>query len=129
MEMLSPSVLPMSAIQLYGTSSKDTYSIQSLNAAVNFRGITRVQSSIPAKTWFFCCVEETVQQLFFNCCVAVDVWNIISQILDVQIGSDFEPVAKQQKSNKKHAMRNVCYADILWSLQKTRNTLCFQGEC
>jgi methionine salvage enolase-phosphatase E1 len=61
-----------------------------------------------------------VQQLFFNCCVAVDVWNIISQILDVQIGSGFEPVAKWWNSNKKHGMRNVCYADILWSLWKTR---------
>jgi len=42
----------------------------------------------------FCSEPETVQHLFFDCCVAKVSWNHLSEILGTQIGTDFESVAR-----------------------------------
>lgn len=47
--------------------------------------------------------------------------------LCVDIGCDYESVAKYWIANKKHLITNVVSSVVLWSLWKLRNELCFQG--
>jgi hypothetical protein len=45
-------------------------------------------------TCLFCSEPETVHHLFFECCVAHSIWNIMSKILGISVGRDFESIAK-----------------------------------
>ena len=78
-------------------------------------------------TCLFCAESETISHLFFNCCVAVNVWRIISDMLSVELGCNYESVARFWIANKKHLITNVISSVVLWSLWKLRNELCFQG--
>jgi len=143
-------------------NSSGQYSVQSLYAVLNFRGVSPIhipavwQLSIPPrvhiflwllynnklltrdnlqkrrdvadKTCLFCCEEETVNHLFFDCCVASLTWNYISIELGVQVGSDFESIGRWWISNNKNAVLNCVCAATLWSIWKLRNNLCFQGK-
>ena len=44
----------------------------------------------------------------------------------MNIGSDYESVAKLWVANKKHVVTNVISSVVLWSLWKLRNEICFQ---
>ena len=74
----------------------------------------------------FCSEPETVQHLFFDCCVARVSWDHLSEVLGTQIGTDFESVARWWVSEKNNSVLNTCSAALLWSLWKLRNDLCFQ---
>jgi hypothetical protein len=78
-------------------------------------------------TCLFCSKQEFICHLFFECIVAVSVWRLIYEILDVDIGRDYESMAKLWIANKKHLITNVVSSATLWSLWKLRNELCFQG--
>jgi hypothetical protein len=43
---------------------------------------------------FFCTERESIIHLFFECCVAVNVWKLVIEVLGVDIGADYESVAK-----------------------------------
>jgi hypothetical protein len=45
-------------------------------------------------TCLFCCELESVSHLFFECCVARNVWVVLSEMLGLSVGRDFESVAK-----------------------------------
>lgn len=45
-------------------------------------------------SYLFCAENETVQHLFFDCCVATLMWRHVSEIFDIQIGLSFEFVAR-----------------------------------
>jgi hypothetical protein len=60
--------------------------------------------------------------------VAKLVWDYISEILGLNIGHDFESVARFWLANKKHKVTNTISAAVLWSFWKFRNELCFQGR-
>jgi hypothetical protein len=47
--------------------------------------------------------------------------------MGVDIGSDFESVAKLWLSAKKYRTLNVLTTVVFWTLWKMRNNLCFQG--
>jgi hypothetical protein len=75
---------------------------------------------------------------FFECYVAQNLWNIVSEIVGVKIGPDFESMARLwlsdtkyfffcEWSDKKYKWTNVCIAAVLLSLWKIQNELCFQG--
>jgi hypothetical protein len=78
-------------------------------------------------TCLFCSDQESISHLFFNCVVAKNVWIIISEVLEVGIGEDYESVAKLWIANKKYVVTNVVTSAVLWSLWKLRNELYFQG--
>jgi hypothetical protein len=42
----------------------------------------------------FYCEKEIVSHLFFECCVAKNVWSVVSEILGLVVGDSFESVAK-----------------------------------
>ena len=81
------------------------------------------------QTCLFCCEIESVNHLFFDCCVAKAIWSEISILMDKEVGQDFESVARWWISNNKNEILNCVCAATLWVLWKLRNGLCFQGKC
>ena len=65
---------------------------------------------------------------FFGCCVASVMWRHLSEIFDVNLGADYESVARWWLSNNRHAIMNMTCATLMWSIWKLRNDLCFQGK-
>jgi hypothetical protein len=61
--------------------------------------------------------------------VAQNLWSIVSEIVGMKIGPDFESMAKMWLNDKKFKWTNVCSAAVLWSLWKIRNEMCFHGSC
>jgi hypothetical protein len=59
--------------------------------------------------------------------LTVNVWKLVAEVLDVNIGSDYESIAKLWVANKKHLVTNVFSSAVLWTLWKLRNEICFQG--
>ena len=55
----------------------------------------------------FCSERETSHHLFFECVVAKQVWAIISELLGLEIGSDFESVGSRWLSNKRFLVHNM----------------------
>jgi hypothetical protein len=60
--------------------------------------------------------------------VAKLIWGHISEILNLNLGHDFESVARFWITNKNHQVTHNVSAAVLWSLWKFRNELCFQGR-
>jgi hypothetical protein len=109
---------------LWSYTLNDSYSVQSLYAVINCRGVTPVfvhaiwKLVIPPRVHFFLwllshnrlltrdslkkcrdvndptCLfysdQESISHLFFNYVVAKNVWTIISKVLEVDIGEDYE---------------------------------------
>jgi hypothetical protein len=65
--------------------------------------------------------------LVFNCVVAKQLWSILSEILNGQVGTDFVSVGTMWISNRKFIVENIFCAAALWGLWKLRNNMCFQG--
>lgn len=78
-------------------------------------------------TCLFCNELESISHLFFDCIVAVNVWKAVAEVVDVNISSDYESVARLWVANKKYLVTNVISSAVLWSLWKLRNEICFQG--
>jgi hypothetical protein len=52
---------------------------------------------------------------------------MISDLLGLKIGENFEYVARLWLANKNHELTNVLSSAVIWSIWKLRNELCFQG--
>jgi hypothetical protein len=122
-------------------SSSGKYSVQSLYAIINDRGVSHVYTrhvavegasrihiflcllannktltrdnlakrrQVDDPTCVFCCELETVKHLFFECCVAQALWLELSEVLGLEVGNDFESLAKMWLSEKCFNMANVC---------------------
>jgi hypothetical protein len=50
---------------------------------------------------------------------------MISECVGLQIGRDFEYVAKRWLCNKKFGLVNMISFVVCWSLWKSRNAMCF----
>jgi hypothetical protein len=68
------------------------------------------------QTCLFCREVETVTHLFYECCIARHLWETISEVMGVQIGPDFESMAKFWPRDKKFAQLNSCTTFILWTI-------------
>jgi hypothetical protein len=64
-----------------------------------------------------CCAEnESINHLFFECCIAKIIWECISELLNLSLGQDFESVARFWLANKRHKVTNVVSSAVLWSI-------------
>lgn len=41
-------------------------------------------------TCLFYCELDTIPHLLFHCCIARDIWNVVSVILEMDVDLDFE---------------------------------------
>jgi hypothetical protein len=71
---------------------------------------------------------ESVKHLFFDCCVGQSLWVELSKILGLEVGNDFESLAKLWLSEKCFNVDNVCNSAALWTIWKMRNDIIFQGD-
>ena len=78
-------------------------------------------------TCLFCGEPESVNHVFFYCCVVRVLWSFFSGVFGFQLVGSFEVVAKWWISRKKHAVLNMRISAVLWSVWKLRNDFCFQG--
>jgi len=58
---------------------------------------------------------------FFDCCVSSNLWMIVSDILERNIGKDFDSVANLWIANKRHSVMNIVSSAVLWTIWKLRN--------
>jgi hypothetical protein len=59
---------------------------------------------------------------------AQNIWEMVSEVIGVSVGRDFEYVASMWIRHKNCRFINVGNAVVLWSLWKTRNNMCFQDS-
>jgi len=78
-------------------------------------------------TCLFCTEREISHHLFFDCVVARHMWCVISELLTLDIGSDFESIGGKWLSNKRFLIPNMCTSASLWCLWKLRNDMHFQN--
>jgi hypothetical protein len=81
------------------------------------------------QTYLFCKEQESVAHLFFECCVAQNLWEHVSKITGLPVIRDFTSLGKFWVMGGKHGEFNVLTSAMLWTLRKSRNDLCFQGLC
>jgi hypothetical protein len=87
------------------------------------------RKSLDDKSCLFCSELESAKHLFFECCVAQDVWVYISEITNVRLGADFELVAKFwiHEKNEMSRISGQIKSAALWEIWKSRNDLCFHN--
>jgi hypothetical protein len=56
------------------------------------------------------------------------MWEALSTVFKVHLGSDFESVAHWWVSNNKNVVLNIFCSGVLWSLWSLRNEMCLQGR-
>jgi hypothetical protein len=60
--------------------------------------------------------------------VARRAWELVSQVIGVQTGSDFESIAKMWLCNKNFGVINIVTSAVCWGIWKLRNLICFQRD-
>jgi hypothetical protein len=60
--------------------------------------------------------------------VARRAWELVSQVIGVQTGSDFESIAKMWLCNKIFGVINIVTSAVCWGIWKLRNLICFQRD-
>ena len=72
--------------------------------------------------------NDSIVHLFFDCCVAKEVWPLCANSLGISLNPGFESIGRLWIFKKKHAITNLCTSAILWCIWNLRNAVCFQGE-
>ena len=55
----------------------------------------------------FCNELESISHLFFDCIVAKNVWSTVSDFFQLQLGTNYEFIARLWLANKKHGALNL----------------------
>jgi hypothetical protein len=63
--------------------------------------------------------------IFFDCCVAQQMWVNVAELVDFPIGQNFESIAKLWLSEKKYKLVNIFTSAVLWTQWKVRNDMLF----
>jgi hypothetical protein len=76
----------------------------------------------------FCCDDESISHLFFECCVARVLWGHTKDFLGVEIGSDYISVASKWLSEEKSYITNIISSAMMRGLWLTRNDFVFNNQ-
>jgi len=68
--------------------------------------------------------KESVDHLFFQCCVAKRIWHIVLTMLNLFDDCNYETVASGWLANKHQNVNNIICATVMCCLWKLRNDLC-----
>jgi hypothetical protein len=60
--------------------------------------------------------NELVGHLFFGCCVAYSMWNVVSEITDLPIIMNFESLGRIWLRGKKFNVYNVLTTTVIWTI-------------
>jgi hypothetical protein len=80
------------------------------------------------KTCLFCNEVETPIHVFYDCCMTKVLWERVSVVTGLPLISSFEDMANCWLKRNRYAAFNVVATDVVWTLWKTHNNLCFQGH-
>lgn len=67
------------------------------------------------KSCLFCSDPESINHIFFECCVVNSIWSFFSDLFNVQLVGGFECVAKWWLSRKKYLVLNMCTSAVMWA--------------
>lgn len=67
-------------------------------------------------TCLFCSEIESVHHLLFECCVATRTWEIILDLVGVNIGLNCESVAKLWLANQQFLVTNAISSAVMWAI-------------
>jgi hypothetical protein len=70
--------------------------------------------------------NESVFHLFFGCAVASRIWELVSRVVGISMGNDYESVARLWLCNKRCGIINIISSAVCWCLWELMNHLCFQ---
>jgi hypothetical protein len=76
----------------------------------------------------FCMEIESVHHLLFECVIARQPWEAVSEIIGFEVGSCYEFVDNCWLRNKRFRIINILTSAV-WGGWKLRNLLCFSGCC
>jgi hypothetical protein len=85
------------------------------------------RKSVPDSSFLFCGEKESVAHLFFDCVVAKKAWEMISQVLGVKVGSNYESVASLWLCNKRFDVCNIFTSVIFLELMEVKKLLVLPG--
>ncbi|KAG8060373.1 hypothetical protein GUJ93_ZPchr0002g26796 [Zizania palustris] len=83
------------------------------------------------KNCVFCCREESVQHLFFDCSVAKFIWRMVYTCFNIGPFADMKHVWDTWFGKLNKRVRNVVgvgLAAVFWSVWRSRNDACFQNK-
>jgi hypothetical protein len=63
-----------------------------------------------------CSVLESAKYLFFEYCVAQNIWGTISEMLGIRVDMDFESMIKLWLNDKKYRYVNIVTSAVMWCL-------------
>lgn len=78
----------------------------------------------------FCCREESIQHLFFDCPFAKLIWNVVTCALDLKPILDKTQLFSSWSSGFNKNMKNLLLVGVsatIWAIWKTRNKACFDN--
>ena len=84
-----------------------------------------IRQKVVDKSCLFCTEPESANHLLFECVVGKEMWNVLSECLEVDLRNDFESVAGKWICHKKFCLVNMFTSIALWSLRKLRNEFVF----
>ena len=68
-----------------------------------------------------------MHHLMLECVVAINIWKLVLEFFCIQIGRDYEAVARFWVSNSKNSALNSITSAALWCLWKSRNAIVFNN--
>jgi hypothetical protein len=76
----------------------------------------------------FCAEKENVCHLLFECVVARMAWEVISEVVGVRLGQDYESIAKLWLCNTKFGVINIISSAVCWSIWKNEKFAMLSGS-
>jgi hypothetical protein len=67
-------------------------------------------------TCLFCKEDESIYHLFFGCVVAKQIWELIFEVVGMEIDTDYESVANPWLCNKKFRVVNMISSAVCWGI-------------
>lgn len=64
---------------------------------------------------------------FIDCIVARNIWPLACEHFNVQLGGDFESIARFWVSSNRNSALNTASAAVMWCLWKYRNSMIFNS--
>jgi hypothetical protein len=79
------------------------------------RDILEKRRKVDDASCLFCAEKEIVCHLIFECVVTRKTWEIVSEVVGVRLGYDYESIAKLWLCNTKFGVINIFSLTVPWT--------------